>query len=51
MAIYGHIYGLNMATNLNKDPYTPSFPDPERGDKKRPHALLPSTVLRPKDWT
>ena len=22
MAIYGHIYGLNMATNLNKGPYT-----------------------------
>ena len=22
MAIYGHMYGLNMATNLNKGPYT-----------------------------
>ena len=21
MAIYGHIYGINMATNLNKGPY------------------------------
>ena len=24
LAIYGHVYGLNMATNLNKDPYTQS---------------------------